>query len=306
MFRTAGPGYTGRIITSPDADIVEDQVVAGPGSYSATASVDNAWVMQMAAFRAASSSPTTAPTSTTASTTTSTTQAPTPATPTLVQVDAATPQTPESSVSVGYDNPEAAGDTNVAVIGWNDTTSNITSVTDSNGNTYTVAAPVTRGSKQSQAIYYAKDIEGGADTLTVTFDRAAASVDSRIMEYAGLDQANPFDAQASASGDSGGTASSGPASTSSSNDLLVGGGTTQGVFRTAGPGYTGRIITSPDADIVEDQVVADPGSYSATASVDNAWVMQMAAFRAASSSPTTAPTSTTASTSTSISATTPQ
>ena len=96
----------------------------------------------------------------------------------------------------------------MAVIGWNDTTSNITSVTDSNGNTYTVAAPVTRGSKQSQAIYYAKDIEGGADTLTVTFDRAAASVDSRIMEYAGLDQANPFDAQASASGDSGGTASS--------------------------------------------------------------------------------------------------
>ena len=53
---TAGPGsgFTSRLLTSPDADIAEDEMVGAVGSYSATAplSVSGAWIMQMVAFRA--------------------------------------------------------------------------------------------------------------------------------------------------------------------------------------------------------------------------------------------------------------
>ncbi|HEV2194387.1 MAG TPA: hypothetical protein VGR55_02340, partial [Candidatus Acidoferrum sp.] len=53
-----GTGYTSRVITSPDGDILEDQIVKATGSYSATAPISSgAWIMQMVAFRAAGSAP---------------------------------------------------------------------------------------------------------------------------------------------------------------------------------------------------------------------------------------------------------
>jgi len=49
----AGAGFTSRVITQPDSDIVEDRIVTATGSYSATAPVSPsaAWIMQLAAFR---------------------------------------------------------------------------------------------------------------------------------------------------------------------------------------------------------------------------------------------------------------
>ena len=58
---------------------------------------------------------------------------------------AATPQTSQSSVAVTYTGAQVAGDTNIVAIGWNNTTSSITSVTDSAGNTYQLAVPTARG-----------------------------------------------------------------------------------------------------------------------------------------------------------------
>src|SRR5262249_33850641 len=53
-----------------------------------------------------------------------------------------------------------------------------------------------------------------------------------------------------------------------------------------GTGYTSRILTAPDSDIAEDRVVTTAGSYSATAPLSGgAWIMQLAAFRAAGSVP---------------------
>src|SRR4029077_17634866 len=52
----AGSGFTSRMITVPDSDIAEDRIVTATGSYAATASTTpGAWIMQMAAFKAASS-----------------------------------------------------------------------------------------------------------------------------------------------------------------------------------------------------------------------------------------------------------
>ena len=61
--------------------------------------------------------------------------------PTFKQVNAAVPQTDQSSVPVTYASAQTAGNTNILAIGWNNATSNITSVTDSAGNTYQLAVP---------------------------------------------------------------------------------------------------------------------------------------------------------------------
>ena len=208
-------------------------------------------------------------------------------------MNAATPQTDQSSVAVGYTGAQIAGDTNIVAIGWNNATSKITSVTDSAGNTYQLAVPTARGAGLSQAIYYAPNIKAaaaGTNTVTVNFNTATRYVDVRATEYSGLDPVNPFDVGTSASG-TGTTANSGTVTTTTANALIFGAGITTGGFSTAGTNYATRIITTPDRDIAEDRIVTTTGAYSATAPLSGsaAWVMQVATFRAASTTTAAAP-----------------
>ncbi len=184
-----------------------------------------------------------------------------------------------SSVAVAYVNPQTAGNLNVVAVGWGDNTSSISSVTDSNRNTYTRAVGPTSNTALQQSIYYAKNIVGGSNTVTVKFSQAAAYPDVRILEYSGLDPTNPLDVTA-AQASSGTTASSGFATTNSTDELIFGAGTTASHFTGAGSGFTSRIINI-FGNIAEDEVVSSSGSYSATAlnSTTGLWVMQMATFR---------------------------
>ena len=201
----------------------------------------------------------------------------------FVQVAAATPQSPQSTVKVIYTAAQTAGNLNVVVVGWNDSTSKVTSVSDSLLNAYTLAVGPTTGTGLSQSIYYAKDIASGSNTVTVTFNQAAANPDIRILEYAGLDTVSPLDVTAAAVGNSN-SASSGLATTTAASELILGADTIAITTTGPGSGFTRRIITSPDSDLVEDKVVSTSGSYSATATLSSgSWVMQMAAFKAASS-----------------------
>ena len=43
--------------------------------------------------------------------------------------------------------------------------------------------------------------------------------------------------------------------------------------------FTVRTITTPDGDIVEDQIATEAGSYAATGPVNGDWLMQVATFR---------------------------
>jgi len=96
--------------------------------------------------------------------------------PTFVQVNNNTVATNSASVSVAYAAPETAGDLNVVVVvGWNDTTSSVTSVADDNTNNY-VLVGTTAGHGLSQAIYYARNIvlpNNTTPTVTVTFNQTA-------------------------------------------------------------------------------------------------------------------------------------
>ena len=200
----------------------------------------------------------------------------------FVQVAAATPRTSTASVPVTYTVAQTAGNLNIVVVGWNDTTSTVTSVTDSNLNQYVLAVGPTTGTGAQQSIYYAKNIAGGTNTVTVAFSKAAVFADVRALEYSGLDTASPLDVPAAvgASG-TGSTANSGSATTATANDLIFGAGTTSGHFNGPGTGFTSRIITSPDGDIAEDKIVTSTGSYNATAPASYSyWVMQMVAFKA--------------------------
>ena len=178
-----------------------------------------------------------------------------------------------------YGQNQAAGNLNVVVVGWNDTTSTITAVTDTAGNTYSLAAPVTRGSGISQAIYHAKNIVGGANSVTATFNQPAVYVDLRVAEYSGVDRVAPLDGAASTAGNAA-TATSGSLTTTA-RGLVIGAGTTTGAFSAAGAGYTLRIITSPDLDILEDRTTTAGGSYAATAPQSGSYVMQAVGFKAA-------------------------
>jgi len=184
-----------------------------------------------------------------------------------------------TSVSATYATAETAGNLNVVVIGWNDSTSSVTSVADDNSNTYLLVGTST-GNGQSQAIYYAANIglpTNNTPTVTVTFNHAASFPDLRILEYSGLSATLPLDNWAGNAGSSA-LADSGSAVTSAS-DLILGAGTTATRFNAPGTGFTLREIT-PFFDIVEDSNAAlTAGTYNATAVLSSGtWVMQVAAF----------------------------
>jgi hypothetical protein len=127
-----------------------------------------------------------------------------------------------------------------------------------------------------QSIYYAANIVGGSNTVTVTFNQAAAFPDIRILEYRGV---TTLDVTAGASGSST-TPSSGAATTTSANELIFGADIVFTTTVSAGSGFTSRIITQ-DGDIAEDKAVTTAGSNSATAKLNSSgpWVMQMVTFK---------------------------
>ena len=119
----------------------------------------------------------------------------TTATISYVQSSYATPQTPQTTVNVTYTAAQVAGDLNVVVVGWSDSTATVSSVVDSKSNAYALAVgPTVQSGIASQSIYYAKNIvsaAAGTNTVTVTFSRAAVYPDIRILEYSGADPNNP-------------------------------------------------------------------------------------------------------------------
>jgi len=266
---TAGSGYTTEesVPSEPNTKLIaEDQVQTSAGTSSASASIaasDN-WAAVLAAFSVVSQ----------------------PARIAFVQVNSATPQPPQTSVAVPYDLAQTAGNLNVVVVGWNDSTATVSSVVDSKGNTYSLAiGPTVQTGVATQSIYYAKNIAAAAanaNTVTVTFTSSATYPDIRIAEYSGVDTVNPLDVSVAAQGNSL-TSNSGTVTTTSANDLLVGANLVQTTTTGPGANYLSRVITSQDADILEDRVVTTTGSYGATAPVSSSseWIMQMVAFRAA-------------------------
>ena len=205
-----------------------------------------------------------------------------------------------ATAGVNFNSATVAGD--LIVVGvYFGKPSSIASVTDSQGNTYTqigsvVVAP---GGMQSTALFYAKNIFGGAETVTVSLNGVPQfpGLAIYIFEYKGINRVDPLDGNAQAAGTSS-LASSGNITTTVAGDLLFGFCVSDSSC-TAGSGFIAR--SRFENNLGEDETLSNPGSYSATATSNAGWTMQAAAFKP-SSSDTTPPTNPTGLTATPVSA----
>lgn len=186
-----------------------------------------------------------------------------------------------SSVSAAYTAAQIQGDLNIVVVGWEDATATVSSVTDSSGNVYKLAVGPTQSAAMpgTQAIYYASKVKAasaGVNTVTVTFNTAAAYPDVRIAEYTGV---STLDAVATANGSSS-TMNSGVATTTSAPELLFGANNMENWTTSPGAGYKQR-LQSNWGNIIEDAVISVPGAYSASAveSPASGWIMQLVTFK---------------------------
>ena len=200
----------------------------------------------------------------------------------FIQVNTAQPTSPSSNASAGFNLPQTAGDLNVVVIGWGDATSTVSgNVTDSAGNTYTLAL-ATVGNGFSQSIYYAKNIKAATtNTVTVNFSQAAQFPDLRILEYSGVDTVNPLDGAAGASAATGTGLDSSPLTTTSAGDMILGAGDVGGTIISPGSGFA-TVIVDRYGNNVEHffQNAAGPVDATATQDLSTApWIMQGVAFR---------------------------
>jgi hypothetical protein len=204
----------------------------------------------------------------------------------FVQGAYATPQSDVTSVAATFTSAQSSGGLNLVFVGWNDTTFAVSSVADTMGNTYSLASgPTQLSGETTQAVYYATNIAtagAGANTVTVTFNGGAAYPDLRILEYSGASEATPIDGNGSGTGTS--ATASASVTTANANDVVVAGDYVQTGSLTPGTGFTSRILTDPDNDLVEDESVSTAGTYTATAPLSSTgwWVMNVVGLTSAS------------------------
>ncbi len=198
----------------------------------------------------------------------------------FVQAAAVTTSKSASTFSLPFSKATVSGD--AILVGFDFAGTTASSVSDSQGNTYTqVGTQLTSPGGARSVVFYAKNIKGGADTVTVKLSASSAYIELYLTEYSGVDPANPIDAQAGSSGNSG-SVSSGSATTTVAGDVIYGFCVADSSC-TVGSGFAAR--STFDNNLNEDKTAGSPGGYTATGSANNGWTMQMVALRPASGLP---------------------
>lgn len=178
------------------------------------------------------------------------------------------------SLSVSF--PQNTGSGNLIMVGFG-FMNNVTpvSVTDTQGNTFIqVGVQLNSPGGAGSRVYYANNIRGGADTVTIALS-GSSGLDAYLTEYSGLSLASPIDGQAGSAGGVG-AVSSGSVATTVAGDLIYGfciGDSTC----TAGLNFTAR--STYNGNLVEDEKAGNPGPYAATGTADSGWTMQMVALK---------------------------
>jgi hypothetical protein len=148
-------------------------------------------------------------------------------------------------------------------------------VSDTLGNTFKLAVGPAGSSGAYAAIWVAFDARAGSDVVTFTIPTATFSdyIEGYAHEYSGLVAQDGIDQRTG----TGTTISGGPVSTSAAGDLLFAFIAAGGV--TPGAGFEDRSLFN--GNVTEDEIVGPAGSYSASATQQNAdgWIILTAAFR---------------------------
>lgn len=183
-----------------------------------------------------------------------------------------------NSLSLAFKNKTVAGNLILVAIDFMKSVP-LSSLSDSQGNTWTqVGTQLNSPNGIGSRIYYANNIKGGSDTVTVTLSGTSTYLEMYLTEYAGLNQANPIDAQTGTTG-TGGTVSSGNITTTLAGDLLY-------TFCladsscTVSSGFTAR--STLNGNYLGDKIAGNPGTYSATGTASAGWSIQLVALKPAS------------------------
>jgi hypothetical protein len=165
------------------------------------------------------------------------------------------------------------------------------SVSDSHSNTYKQAALLNMTlDGETDAIYYAENIAGGANTVTVSDNIANGTLRFSIMEYSGVALTSSLDNAAAAEG-TGTAPSTANAPTSWGGDLLLGEiVTANAATYTAGAGYKIEdfVPAEPNTKVIGEDLIqsaAGNASANATISASDTWGAVFAAFKSASGIP---------------------
>src|SRR5882762_1186692 len=161
-------------------------------------------------------------------------------------------------------------------------------VSDSNGNAYRQAFQLgLNGSSVTLAVYYAENIKGGANTITVS-QSVAGPLRFAILEYSGVATSNSLDATPVTAQGNSPSPNSGSLTTGANGDLLLGiiATTVSGSF-TPGNGYliAEFVPAEPNTKLIAEnqlQTAAGPASASASLTGSDIWGAGLAAFRSAS------------------------
>ncbi len=145
-----------------------------------------------------------------------------------------------STMSVTLTNAQVAGDFLYVAVGWGNATATINSVSDSRGNTYTLATgPFTISGTARQSVYYAKNIAAaaaGANTVTIVFSASVPSPSLRVLHFTGVDRVNPVDVISTQTGTGGGPETTFDYVTATSDGVLLAAGYTDGGLSSPGDG----------------------------------------------------------------------
>jgi chitodextrinase len=181
-----------------------------------------------------------------------------------------------ASNALAFGAATQSGDLIIVEVDWS-SASTFTSLSDSQGNVYTQI-----GAEQSSAavgvksrLYYAKNIRGGADTITSVVSGSPSYHELYIHEYSGLSATNPLDAYSVNVG-SGSSFTSGSLTTTAANELLYGVEIDSGAG-SASAGWTTR--SSFDSNVAADKNMLTVGTTAFTGGSAGAFIAWIAAFK---------------------------
>src|SRR5207245_10346527 len=85
----------------------------------------------------------------------------------FIQRNYATPATSTASITLPFRVKQTSSDLNIAIVSWRNVTPAVTisSVTDTAGNTYSIAAGPTASSNRKLALHYAQNIPRNANNI---------------------------------------------------------------------------------------------------------------------------------------------
>ena len=180
------------------------------------------------------------------------------------------------SNALAFPSATTGGDLIVVEVDWVDG-SDFVSISDTQGNAFTQI-----GAEQNHAdvgiksrLYYAANINGGADTVTTVVTGSPTYHEIYLHEYSGLDPINPVDAF-SVNVANGTSFSSGNITTTASHDLLYG-IEIDSRSATAAAGWTTR--STLGANVAADRDAATPGTYAFTGQSTGGSIAWIVAFK---------------------------